>query len=192
MAQSASNLPQHLTFSVGGEAYALGILRVREIVAYQPVTRVPGTPSYLRGVTNLRGSVVPVVDLAVKLGLPETVAGRRSCIVVVEAQVEGEATVLGLAVDSVSEVLELPASDVFPPPTFGTRIRNDLLLGVGRAGDRFVLLPDLDRILSTDDLLAKALGEVTATEPQATESEATGPEAGGTEAGGTDAPGGTQ
>ena len=145
---------QYLGFHIAGEEYAIGILRVREILEYDTVTRVPTTPASIRGVINLRGSVVPVVDLAVKLGLPESVVTKRSCVVVVEIVLEGERTVMGLLADAVSQVIDLPATEIEPPPPFGTRIRVECLLGMGRAGKRFVLILDIDRLLSTDDVAA--------------------------------------
>jgi purine-binding chemotaxis protein CheW len=148
-----SEQSQYLGFHIGGEEYAIGILRVREILEYDTVTKVPATPPSIRGVINLRGRVVPVVDLAVKLGLPESVVTKRSCVVVVEMVLEGERTVMGLLADAVSQVLDLPASEIEPPPPFGTRVRVECLLGMGRAGKRFVLLLDIDRLLSTDDVL---------------------------------------
>ena len=149
-----SEQSQYLGFHIAGEEYAIGILRVREILEYDTVTRVPTTPPSIRGVINLRGSVVPVIDLAVKLGLPESVVTKRSCVVVVEIVLEGERTVMGLLADAVSQVIDLPAAEIEPPPPFGTRIRVECLLGMGRAGKKFVLLLDIDRILSTDDVAA--------------------------------------
>jgi purine-binding chemotaxis protein CheW len=149
-----SEQSQYLGFHIGGEEYAIGILRVREILEYDTVTKVPTTPPSIRGVINLRGSVVPVVDLAVKLGLPASVVTKRSCVVVVEMMFEGERTVMGLLADAVSQVLDLPAAEIEPPPPFGTRIRVECLLGMGRAGKKFVLLLDIDRLLSTDDVVA--------------------------------------
>jgi len=145
---------QYLTFVVGEEEYGVRILRAKEIIEYGVVTTIPNAPPFVRGVINLRGSVVPVVDLAVKLGLPESVVTKRSCVVVVEIVLDGERTVMGLLADSVSQVLDLPATEIEPPPPFGTRIRVECLLGMGRAGKRFVLLLDIDRLLSTDDLVA--------------------------------------
>ena len=145
---------QYLGFHIGGEEYAIGILRVREILEYDTVTKVPTTPPSIQGVINIRGSVVPVVDLAVKLGLPASVVTKRSCVVVVEMIFEGERTVMGLLADAVSQVLDLPAAEIEPPPPFGTRIRVECLLGMGRAGKKFVLLLDIDRLLSTDDVVA--------------------------------------
>ena len=161
--QSAhSEQSQYLGFHIAGEEYAIGILRVREILEYDTVTRVPTTPPSIRGVINLRGSVVPVVDLAVKLGLAESVVTKRSCVVVVEIVLEGERTVMGLLADAVSQVIDLPASEIEPPPPFGTRIRVECLLGMGRAGKKFVLLLDIDRILSSDDVAAAETAVATA------------------------------
>jgi purine-binding chemotaxis protein CheW len=153
--QSApSEQSQYLGFHMAGEEYAIGILRVREILEYDTVTKVPTTPASIRGVINLRGSVVPVIDLAVKLGLPESVVTKRSCVVVVEIVLDGERTVMGLLADAVSQVIDLPAAEIEPPPPFGTRVRVECLLGMGRAGKKFVLLLDIDRLLSTDDVAA--------------------------------------
>ena len=151
---SLSEQSQYLGFHIAGEEYAIGILRVREILEYDTVTRVPTTPPSIRGVINLRGRVVPVVDLAVKLGLSASVVTKRSCVVVVEMVLEGERTVMGLLADAVTQVIDLPAAEIEPPPPFGTRIRVECLLGMGRAGKKFVLLLDIDRLLSTDDVVA--------------------------------------
>ena len=157
-----SEQSQYLGFHIAGEEYAIGILRVREILEYDTVTRVPTTPRSIRGVINLRGSVVPVVDLAVKLGLSESVVTKRSCVVVVEMVLEGERTVMGLLADAVTQVFDLPATEIEPPPPFGTRIRVECLLGMGRAGKKFVLLLDIDRLLSTDDVTAAQTAAYTA------------------------------
>src|SRR5260221_3021106 len=145
---------QYLGFVVADEEYAIGILRVREILEYDTITKVPTTPPSIRGVINLRGRVVPVVHLAVKLGLPESQVTKRTCIVVVEVDLEGERTVMGVLADAVSQVIDLPASEVEPPPSFGTRVRVDCLLGMGRAGKKFVLLLDIDKVLSAEELTA--------------------------------------
>src|SRR5512139_700564 len=152
---------QFLSFTLDQVDYAVGILQVREILQYEPVTRVPSVPRSVRGVINLRGSVVPVVDLSLKFGLPETSVSRRTCILIVEARLDGEPTVLGVLADSVSEVLELGDADVEPPPAFGTRVRVDYLAGMGKVDGRFVLLLDLDRALSADekDLAARLADE---------------------------------
>lgn len=145
---------QYLTFHVAGEEYAIGILQVREILEYDTITGVPGAPPSIRGVINLRGSVVPVVDLARQLGLPESPITKRTCIVVVEVNLDGERTVMGVMADTVSQVIDLGAADVEPPPAFGTRAHLEYLLGMGKAGKKFILLLDIDRVLSAHELLA--------------------------------------
>jgi len=144
---------QYLGFYIAEEEYAIGILRVKEILEYDTITRVPGTPPSIRGVINLRGSVVPVVDLALKLGLPESPITNRTCIVVVEVDLDGERTVMGVMADAVSQVMDLGGGDIEPPPAFGTRVHMDHLLGMGKAGKKFILLLDIDRILSVNELM---------------------------------------
>jgi purine-binding chemotaxis protein CheW len=147
-------LSQYLSFFIGGEEYAVGILRVKEIIEYDVVTRVPAMPPCVRGVINLRGRVVPVVDLALTFGLPESPVTRRTCIVVVERAVDGDAVVMGIIADAVSQVLDLRAEDIEPPPAFGTRARTELLDGMGKSGRKFVMLLNLDRALALDVALA--------------------------------------
>lgn len=164
---------QFLTFWVAGEEYAIAILRVREILQYETLTKVPGTPLAVRGVCNLRGSVVPVIDLAVRFGLPESAISKWSCIVVVELELEGERLAIGLLADSVSQVIDFRAEDIEPPPSFGTRVRIDHLLGMGKVDRRFVLILDIDRVLSSHELLAAiALDEAPALAERAVEPEA--------------------
>jgi len=146
---------QYLTFFLAGEEYAAGILRVKEILQYEPVTRIPTTPPWIRGVMNLRGSVVPVVDLAVKFGLPETPVTKWTCVLIVELEVDGQRVVMGVMADAVTEVVDLKPEEIAPPPSFGTRVRVDYLLGMGKVpGKKFVLLLDLDRVLSEAELLS--------------------------------------
>ena len=151
---------QYLSFFIAAEEYALGILSVKEIIEYTIVTKLPSTPPAIRGVINLRGSVVPVVDLAVGFGLPESPVTKWTCIVMVECDVEGERTTIGIVVDSVSQVIDLLPSDIEPPPAFGTRLRTDFLNGMGKVGKKFVLILDLDRLLSTGELLSAAASTV--------------------------------
>jgi purine-binding chemotaxis protein CheW len=145
------NSSQYLSFFLGGEAYAIGILRVREILEYQPATRVPQTPASIRGVINLRGKVIPIVDLAMKFGLPPTQTTKWTCIIVVEISMAGDTAIMGVLADSVSEVIDLTPSEIESPPSFGTRVKVDYLRGMGRAGQKFVLLLDIDRVLSADE-----------------------------------------
>jgi purine-binding chemotaxis protein CheW len=147
---------QYLCFRLAGEECAIGILRVREIIEYDTVTKVPSMPPWVRGVMNLRGAVVPVIDLTVKFGLPESPVTNRTCIVIAEVALDGEPAVMGIVVDAVSQVLELSQADIEPPPAFGAAVRVDYLLGLGKFGDRFVLLLDIDRVLSATELLRAA------------------------------------
>ncbi len=157
---------QFLTFVVGDEEYGVGITQAKEIIEYDTLTTVPGAPVFIRGVINLRGHVVPVVDLAVKLGRPASTLGRRSCVVVVEVQGEEGGTVMGILADRVSLVAELPPDAIEPAPAFGTGARIDWLLGLGRMDKRFILLLDTDRVLSarevSDVLAAEATPAVAA------------------------------
>ncbi|MDC0708058.1 chemotaxis protein CheW [Stigmatella sp. ncwal1] len=155
---SATTLSQYLSFFLEDEEYALGILQVKEIIEYSAVTRIPGAPPWLRGVTNLRGSVLPVVDLAVKLGLPPGKVSRRACIVVVEGVLRGEKIVMGLLIDTIGQVLDFTPEELEPLPAFGTPIPIDFLTGMGRVGSKFVLLLDIGRILGSQELqVAEAL-----------------------------------
>jgi purine-binding chemotaxis protein CheW len=147
---------QYLTFELAGEEYALDILQVREILRFEEITRVPTAPAHVRGVLNLRGRVVPVVDLAVRFGLPPTAGGRRTCIVIVDVAPAGEPLVMGIMADAVSQVIDLLPGDVEPPPSFGTRVRIEYLRGMARSGARFTLLLDLDRLLATEEAAAVA------------------------------------
>jgi purine-binding chemotaxis protein CheW len=147
------NVQQYLTFMIGGEEYAISLLKVKEIIEYDTVTEVPKTPEWIRGVINLRGSVVPVIDLAVKFRQAPSVAGKLTCIVITEVECESEATVMGIMADSVRQVIDLRPQDVEEPPTFGTRVKVDFLLGMARSGKKFCLILDTEKVLSTDELL---------------------------------------
>lgn len=145
---------QYLTFYVAGEEYAVTILKVTEIIECVALTHVPGTPSWIRGVLNLRGAVVPVVDLAVKFGLAPTEVTRRTCVVMIELEHEGDRLVLGVMADSVHQVVELGPDQIQPPPSFGPKVRVDCIQGMGVSGDAFVVLLDIDRVLSSNEILA--------------------------------------
>jgi len=146
---------QYLTFFLAGEEYAITILQVTDIIECGVVTRVPGTPPWIRGVHNLRGTVVPVIDLAIKFGLPATEITRRTCVVIVELRVDDEAVIMGVMADSVHQVVDFTAEQIQPAPSFGPRVRASFLLGMASTTDaRFVLLLDIDRIFSSDEILA--------------------------------------
>lgn len=155
---------QYLTFLLAGEEYAISILEVKEIIEYDTVTAVPKTPKWIRGVINLRGSVVPVLDLGVKFGMGERPVTKTSCIIIVEGHVENQNTLMGVMADSVSQVMDIAPGEIQPVPAFGTRIRVDYLQGMAQLGKKFVLLLDIDKILSADEALdlnaaAEAAGE---------------------------------
>jgi purine-binding chemotaxis protein CheW len=143
--------PQYLSFKIAGTDYGLPILAVKEILQFEEATRIPGTPPSIRGVINVRGQVVPVVDLAVKFGADETVASKRTCILVVEAGLGTERLTIGVLADAVNEVLDLPVSEVEDPPTFGANVRIDYVIGMGKVGKQFVLLLDADRVLTASE-----------------------------------------
>ncbi len=171
--KEAADRAQYLTFSVAGEEYGLGVLKVREILAYVALTRVPRTPEYIRGVINLRGRVVPVVDLAVRFGLPASPVTNRSCVVIVELSLDGAPVIMGVMADAVSQVVELGSDAIEPPPSFGTRVDVGFLKGMGRAGRGFVLLLDIDRLLGAGEAeevaaLGAAAAADRATEPAVT------------------------
>jgi purine-binding chemotaxis protein CheW len=158
-----SNEPrQYLTFTLGGEMYAVETLSVKEIIEYGQVTCVPMMPPSIRGVINLRGAVVPVIDLKARFGSGPTEATRRTCIVIIELGESEAHQVLGIVVDTVSEVLEIPATDIEPPPSFGARIRADFIRGMGKVNGGFVILLNVAAVLSTDELsqLSEAAGHV--------------------------------
>jgi purine-binding chemotaxis protein CheW len=150
--QAAINRRQYLTFYLGQDEYAVAVLSVKEIIEYGVVTRVPTTPSYIRGVINLRGSVVPVIDLAVRFGLPESAVSRRTCIVIVETMLLGERVVMGVVADSVSQVIEFSPDDIEAPPVFGTQVRLEYLTGMAKVGAKFVLILNMDAVLSQHEL----------------------------------------
>ncbi|HXH62576.1 MAG TPA: chemotaxis protein CheW [Gemmatimonadales bacterium] len=148
MTTDAAERTQYLTFQLAGEEFAFGILRVKEILEYDTITRVPNAPAAVRGVINLRGSVVPVVDLAQLFSVPATTVTKRTCIVIVEARVEGQDLVMGVLADAVSQVMDLAPDAIEPPPAFGSRVRVEYLVGMGKVDARkFVLILDIDRLL---------------------------------------------
>ena len=150
---------QYLSFFVAHEEYALSILEVKEIVELTTLTKIPKAPAAIRGVVNLRGRVVPVLDLAARFGLAETEITKRTCVVMVEAVWEGEQTVVGILADAVSQVVELREGAVQPAPSFGTRARVDYLKGMANVGDKFVLILDLGHVLHALALDAAGIAE---------------------------------
>lgn len=147
---------QYLTFSVAGQMYGIGILASKEIIQYGSISAVPMMPAFIRGVINLRGAVVPVLDLTARFHGQRAAEGRRRCIVVVELVEEDTVQNIGILVDSVSAVLEIPGEDVEPAPPFGAGIRSDFIAGMGKVDGRFVILLDVERVLQTADLVGLA------------------------------------
>jgi len=142
---------QCLTFRLGEEEFALEIGRVREVLDYPHITAVPRMPHYLRGVINLRGNVVPVVDLKLKFGLERTERAADTCVIITEVGAGEEALVMGALADSVQEVLDLAEGDIEPPPRMGTRLSADFLKGMGRQGERFIMILDIDQVLAAEE-----------------------------------------
>jgi purine-binding chemotaxis protein CheW len=143
---------QHLTFNLGGESFAIAISSIREIIEYRQPTDVPMMPGFIRGVINLRGRVVPVVDLSVRFGRAPSQVSRRTCIVMLEVAHEGQQQEIGVMVDSVSAVLEIAEADIEPPPSFGARLRSDFMTGMGKVNDKFVMILDTAQVLSIEEL----------------------------------------
>ena len=143
---------QYLTFMLAQEQFAIGILGIKEIIEYHGLTEVPMMPPCVRGVINLRGAVVPVLDLLARFGRPSSEMTKRTCVVIVEVEGAEEKHVVGLLVDAVNEVLDIAPSDIEPPPSFGARVRSDFILGVGKVKGKFVLLLDVDRALSLEEV----------------------------------------
>ncbi len=142
---------QYLTFKLDDEVFALDITKVREVLDFTTVTKVPRTPEFMRGVINLRGSVVPVVDLRLKFGMSKTEKTVNTCIIV-EVKVDDETKVLGALADSVQEVMDLESDHIEPAPKIGTRLNTEFIKGMGKRDDRFVILLDIDKVFSTSEL----------------------------------------
>lgn len=144
---------EYLTFRIAGEDCAIAILSVQEAIRYEAVIRVPGTPPSILGVINLRGRVVPVMDLAVKFGLPRSRATEKTCIILVDVLLDGKGAVMGVLADRVSGVEEFSTEEMGPPPLSGCRVGAPYVLGVGKVGGGRVLILDMDRILSSDEAI---------------------------------------
>lgn len=149
---SAGEAHQYLTFSLGGEMYAVGILNVKEIIEYGSLTTIPMMPDFIRGVINLRGAVVPVIDLLARFSGHATKVQKRTCNVIIEVNHVGVRHDIGIMVDAVSEVLEIPAKEIEPAPSFGAKIRADFIAGMGKVAGKFVIILDIQNVLSVDEI----------------------------------------
>ena len=143
---------QFLTFTLGEEVFAMDIRTVREIIQYGPMTTIPLMPAFVRGVINLRGAVVPVIDLQARFGRPPATIGTMTCIVIFDAVRDNERIELGLLVDAVSEVIDIAPAMIEPPPNFGSAVRREFILGVGKVGKRFVVILAPDKAFDVDEM----------------------------------------
>ncbi|MBE7411111.1 MAG: chemotaxis protein CheW [Leptospiraceae bacterium] len=143
---------QFLTFMLGGEVFGIGILHIKEIIEYGGLTFVPMMPPFIRGVINLRGNVVPVIDMSVRFGQEQTPITKKTCIVIIEAKFSNEKLDIGVLVDSVNEVIDITPSEIEPPPSFGTKIQIDFIYGMGKIDGKFIILLNVNKVLSTSEL----------------------------------------
>jgi purine-binding chemotaxis protein CheW len=143
---------QYLTFKLEDEVFALDISKVREVLDFTTITKVPKTPEFMRGVINLRGSVVPVVDLRLKFGMSKTEKTVNTCIIIAEVTIDNDTTVLGALADSVQEVMDLEPGHIEPAPKIGTRLNTEFIRGMGKRDNSFVIILDIDKVFSIDEL----------------------------------------
>jgi purine-binding chemotaxis protein CheW len=158
---------QYLTFKLDYEVFALDISKIREVLDFTSITRVPRTPEFMRGVINLRGSVVPVVDLRLKFGMAKTEKTVNTCIIITEVTVDNATTVVGALADSVQEVLDLRPDHIEPAPKIGTRLNTAFIKGMGKRDNNFIIILDIDKVFSTDELALVQTGQAEAPQPPA-------------------------
>ena len=168
-------ITQYLSFMLQDEVFAVDIAKVREVLEYTSVTKIPQMPTYMRGVINLRGGVVPVVDLRLKFGMTETEKTINTCVIITEVYLDDETIVLGALADSVQEVFDLPQEDIEPAPKIGTQLDTGFLMGMGKKNDEFILILDIDRVFSMGEKLEikRASQEGRAEKPEGVEIEMT-------------------
>jgi purine-binding chemotaxis protein CheW len=145
---------QYMTFKLGDESFAINVSQVREVLEVQQITKVPTAPAYMRGVVNVRGQAIPVVDLRLRFGLPSVPDMVTTRVIVMELSIDGETAILGGLADSVHEVIELDSSDINPPPRIAMRWRTDFILGMGKRGDEFIIILDVNAVFSSEELIA--------------------------------------
>ncbi len=151
---SITETSQYLTFKLEDQIFALDIAKVREVLDFTVVAKVPETPDFMLGVINLRGSVVPVIDMRLKFGMNRTETTVNTCIIIVEIEIDGETTILGALTDSVQEVIELAPDQIEPPPRLGTRLNIRFIRGMGKREEKFIIILDIDRVFNADELAA--------------------------------------
>ncbi|MBF0159601.1 MAG: chemotaxis protein CheW [Magnetococcales bacterium] len=146
------DITQYLTFTLSQEIFAIEIFRIKEVLEYKPLTKIPNTPEFMRGIINLRGNVVPVIDMRMKLGMSEVERTVNTCIIIVEVEARAGMAIFGAIVDSVREVMDLEPNQVEPAPRIGTSLNTDFIRGMGKKGDQFIILLNTNNIFSTDDM----------------------------------------
>ena len=149
---SVMEITQYLTFKLNHEVFALDITKVREVLDFTTITKVPRTPEFMRGVINLRGSVVPVVDLRLKFGMTKTEKTVNTCIIITEVELEGETTILGALADSVQEVIDLMPDHIEPAPKIGTHLNTEFIKGMGKQNERFIIILDINKVFSAEEI----------------------------------------
>ena len=152
MAETLLQTTQFLTFTLVDEVFAVDISKVREVLEFHEVTKVPQTPDMMRGVINLRGAVVPVIDLRLKFGMEMTEKTVNTCVIIVEISLDNENTLIGALADSVQEVMDLDADHIEPPPKIGTQINTEVIKGMGKRNDEFIIILDIEKIFSLDEI----------------------------------------
>lgn len=150
--ETTTTATQYLTYTLAGEVFALDITKVREVLDFTTVTRVPSMPDFMMGVINLRGSVVPVIDLRAKFRMVRSEKTVNTCVIITEVEIDGETCVLGALADSVQEVVDLDQLQIEPAPRIGATLRTDFIRGMGKHGDRFLIILDIDKVFSADEL----------------------------------------
>jgi purine-binding chemotaxis protein CheW len=154
-----SETSQYLTFMLDQETYALDITQVREVLDFSEITKVPRMPEFMRGVINLRGGVVPVVDLRLKFGMSRTEKTVNTCVIIIDLVVQGETTLLGALADTVQEVMTIEPDQISPPPRIGTRLNTEFIRGMGKKNDDFVIIIDIDKVFSLAEVASLQTSE---------------------------------
>jgi purine-binding chemotaxis protein CheW len=149
-----NNEGKYLTFSLEGEEYGIGILKIKEIIGMMEITPVPKTPGFVKGVINLRGKVIPVIDLRIRFGMPQDEYSERTCIIVVEVEGQFGTILMGIVVDAVSEVMNIKGEDIEPTPNFGTKLSTEYILGMAKTDSKVRILLDIDKVLNNAEIMA--------------------------------------
>ncbi|MDW5416367.1 chemotaxis protein CheW [Iodobacter sp. CM08] len=163
--EAAPEEKQYLTFTLNQELFAVVIHSIKEIIEYPGVTEVPLMPRFMHGVINMRGAVIPVIDLAIRFGKESSHLGRRSCVVILEVFFADEYHEMGILVDAVNEVLEIPAHQIESPPEFGAKIRSEFIAGIGKINEKFVIILDVNHVLSLGEMSSMVIDEINFNHP---------------------------